>query len=68
MKLSEVMTESPSLSQGKTYLVSCANGQIVVGTFTDLSTMGTKSFARFITTSGKDTVVNLSYLEQATEL
>jgi hypothetical protein len=48
---------------GKTCLITSSNGQIRAGKFMGLSTMGTKDFVSFITTSGQEMLVNVSYLE-----
>jgi hypothetical protein len=48
---------------GKTCLITSSNGQIRAGKFMGLSTMGTKDFVSFITTSGHEMLVNVSYLE-----
>lgn len=48
---------------GEMCILTCSNGGAKVGSFMGLSSLGTKDFARFATTSGKDILVNISYLE-----
>lgn len=48
---------------GRKCLIVSSNGQIKVGVCTGLSTMGTKDFVNFITTSGTEMLINVSYLE-----
>jgi hypothetical protein len=59
------LTQDAALNRflGKKCLIVSSNGQIKVGKCMGLSTMGTKDFFNFITTSGNDMAVNVSYLE-----
>ena len=68
MTLGETMQGDFSLSREKTYLITCASGQITVGLFTGHSSLGQKSFVRVNTTSGKEASLNVSYVESIVEV